>query len=573
MAAAVVKESLSRPPKLLRKQAADRFALHIIKKALPCIEVGLDRDMEDQDLNYKLHMLSQLRKMKHWYWHESNFLGHIRSKNRLSISNSLMDVLDWKKTYRRIPMLHRFVIQLLFCCEVGTIDRWQEMVMQFRDCQALNVLLRSMGTLYFTEFYDTSIKLMDTSLLSRLFDNASGLSMIHLQNNLNIAVIEAVQWRSETLEILKLDIEGMYISTFISLENPLYKLFFGNYNKNEVTLCLNEGRRVPLSFPNLREVVFRFDISPRHVLQLVFCIHHFYPRVKVMLASLVSLPYDSIQRKQPFIFPSFMVVKSDESKKVYTYCKEEYCAEFSGEYNHSFVCSSEVYSNSITFIDSLGEIRKGMMSSPQVTTVNFIYHERILMFITPTLSDSAESLTELHIYGLIETSKDKQNFSQGLSKCKNLKELELMMKLTISPEMTLAEMPNLKSLSINFATFSHLSLFGVAPDLWTPVGEFIEDFLLIMVKAATALEFLHIPRKCNPDALAESECLQQLKTLSMGDVTIENFRRSLRKLPALSTVVVGSEFGYKKYLSLKKQYKCTDLKVVYKKERLVTPYS
>ncbi|XP_066960017.1 uncharacterized protein [Macrobrachium rosenbergii] len=573
MAAAVAKESLRRTPKLLRKQAADRFALHIIKKALPCIEVGLDRDMEDQDYRYKIHMLSLLRQMKDWYWQEADFLGHIRSNNRLSISNSLMDVLDWKKTYRRIPIVLRFIIQLLFCCEVGTVDRWQEMVIQFRDCQAVHILLRAMGKLYFTKFSDTSLKLMDPSLLALIFDLASELTTIHLQCNLNIPVLEAIKHRRHSLDTLMIDVEGMYISSFTSLESPLYRLFFRNKNKEDVTECLNNSEDVPRTFGNLREIGFRFDICPRQVLQLVFCLHHYYPRVKVKLTSLVSLPYDSMQKKRPFISPSLMVVKADDSKKVYSYCKEEYCAEFSGEYNNSFVCSAEVYNLSLTFSEALAEIRKGMMSSPQVTSVNYMYHERILMFISPTLTDLAETLTELHVYGLIETTEDKHTFSQGLGRCKNLRELTLMMKLTTSPEMKLTEMPKLRFLSVTFAKFSPLSLFGVAPDLWIPVDEFIEKFLLIMVEAATSLEVLHIPGKNNLSILAETECFQNLKTLSIAEGTLENLRRSLRKLPSLSTVVVGSEFGYKKYLILKKQYKCTDLKVIYKKERLVTPYT
>lgn len=537
--------------------AADCLAFYIIRKAQPII---LDW------WSGKTTRIDDLVKLKSWYWKETvKWLGNHESKLRHLLSKAFMDFLDWKNECHLVSLCLRFIIQAIFCCDVGHLEKVSECKVAAANCAVLGNLLRIIGPFYFSGLHDTCLSFAEVTPITALIESAPYLKNVHFFFNYNSHVLKFLRDCCRKLEIFKIDLENLYCGESGTLEQDLFRAFFGNLTKNEVLKNLENREKVQLSFNRLKKVCIRYDAYPENILKFLHCLQHFYPDLQIEVTSMIAVPFDKLEKKIPLLSPTFATKNENVVlKKMKVYIRGGNLIDWEDvESRYDVLHLSTEFCSGVHWIQE-------RMSHLEFDTLKYIYFTGVKGNISPRIECTGSILQELYIYGPILESQDEKNLVKSLNECPNLKVLCLLVNVGYLPALGgLKPLKNLDILLVGFTSFLPFNVFEASDD------RDIVKFMSCMLKAAPDLRMLQIPGRKSLSQLINLGMLSRLRTLSILQSSFQasELRCDLDRLPNLALLIFNGEIEYNKYLKLKNSLRRSSLEVIFKKDRLVYPYT
>ncbi|XP_066973901.1 uncharacterized protein [Macrobrachium rosenbergii] len=249
----------------------DSFYKRFMAKRRRQLEIGFYRPRFSVSQTTK-GLASHLTALKDFYWSSRVLCNKHYLQIRSMLSQEINTLLNSGLHYAQVMPLCKFVIQLLFCYDVGDFSTQFIEIRDTSECQELAALIKALAPFH-VEFLDArSLTFRDSSPIEAILAGSPELKKIFIRDIVFAKGMDLLpQLHGGTLSEVGVYREGSFPRRY-----DLYKFFFKGKSKEEVIQAAYKHESVEVSFPLLSRVYVKcsLDFECFHSLKYVMLKSH-----------------------------------------------------------------------------------------------------------------------------------------------------------------------------------------------------------------------------------------------------------------------------------------------------------
>ncbi|XP_064090621.1 uncharacterized protein LOC135204352 [Macrobrachium nipponense] len=221
-------------------------------------------------------LASHLTALKDFYWSGRVLCNKHYTQIRSLVSQEIITLLNSGLNYAHVLPLCKFVIQLLFCYDVGDFSTQFIEIRDSSECQELAELIKALAPFHL-EFLDArSLIFGDFSPMEPILSGSPELKKIFIRDIVFQKGMELLpQLRGRALREI-----GIYREGSFPHRCDLYKFFFKGKPKDEVIKAAYGDESVQVSFPLLFRVYVRCSLDFECFHSLKYAMLKFHPDLR-----------------------------------------------------------------------------------------------------------------------------------------------------------------------------------------------------------------------------------------------------------------------------------------------------